>query len=440
MVARRLNPFLEDLSQKLLWLVAFRTIIAVLLVASSALVFVHASPGTSAPSGHMLLGVAGAMLVASALSVVAMRRVVDWVRFAWAQLLLDVLLWTGVVYATGGPASYFVYLLDLVVLLGAVYLGLAGCATLGIAAFLLYAGMAAGLWLGWLPWPSGYEPADPAAAAEALSFARLGPDALSILGVAVLGGFLAYRAQQISHDVRAVKRAHADLAARLREIRGELSEAQRLSTLGKLAAGLAHEIRNPLGAIRGAIELLPAPAADPDAERLRALVLREVDRINDLVSQMLTLARPQQPQRSTIGLRALVHEIAQLAGEDPKLAHATIAAQVPEALTVSADAAQLRQVLWNLLKNAIQASPTGSAVHVTAAEQDDGVEIRVDDSGPGVSPDERERVFELFYSSRPYGVGIGLATCRQIAAAHGGRIRVETSDSGGASFRVWLPK
>ena len=439
MVARRLNPFLEDLSQKLLWLVAFRTAIAVLLVASSALVFVSASPGTSAPSGHMLLGVAGAMLVASAFSVIAMRRVVDWVRFAWAQLLLDVLLWTGVVYATGGPASYFVYLLDLVVLLGAVYLGLAGCATLGITAFLLYAGMAAGLWLGWLPWPGGYEPAGPEAAARALSFGRLGPDALSILGVAVLGGFLAYRAQQISRDVRVAKRAHADLAARLLEIRGELSEAQRLSTLGKLAAGLAHEIRNPLGAIRGAIELLPAPATDPDAERLRSLVLREVDRINDLVSQMLTLARPQQPQRSPIRLRALVHEIAQLAGEDPKLVHATIAVQVPEALTVSADAAQLRQVLWNLLQNAIQASPSGNAVRVEAAEQDGGVEIRVDDSGPGVPPEERERVFELFYSSRPYGVGIGLATCRQITAAHGGRIRVEASDSGGASFRVWLP-
>jgi two-component system sensor histidine kinase HydH len=440
MAPRRLNPFLEDLPHKLLWLVVFRAVIALLLLAGSAVVLFRAGAPSTVPGTRVMFGAGGGMLVVVALSVLAMRGVRDWVRFAYLQLAVDVLLWTVIVYGTGGPTSYFVYLLDLVVLLAAVYVGVRGAAVFGVAAFVLYGAMAAGLAIGWLPWPAGYEPLGPAEAAAALSFRQLAPDAISILGIGVLGGFLAYRAERISVDVRRAERAHADLAARFDDVRGELDAAQRLSTLGKVAAGLAHEIRNPLGAIRGAIELLPTSAADVEAERLRALVLREVDRINELVTQMLTLARPQAPQLSTVSVRAVVHEVAQLAGEDRKLGGATIAVRAPEDFELRANAAQLRQVLWNLLKNAVQVGPPDTAIRVEVVAADGGVEIRVDDAGPGVPPEDRERVFDLFYSSRPYGVGIGLATCRQIVVAHGGRIRAETSDLGGASFRVWLPR
>jgi two-component system sensor histidine kinase HydH len=440
MPPRRLNPFLEDLSRKLLWLAVFRAVVALLLLAGNAMILVRASDDASAPGTRVLLGIAGGMLVFTALTALVMPRVRDWIRFTYFQLLIDVVLWALLVWGTGGPDSYFVYLLDLVVLLAAVYLGVRGAAVLGVAACLLYAAMAAGLASGWLPWPAGYAPAGPAEAAAALSFGHLAPDAASILGVGLLAGFLASRAERISLDVRRAERAHADLAARLDDVRGELDAAQRLSTLGKVAASLAHEIRNPLGAIRGAIELLPTSSGDTEAERLRALVLREVDRINELVSQMLTLARPQSPQKVDVLVRTVVHEVARLAGEDRKLGLATVAVQVPETLGVRADAGQLRQVLWNLLKNAIQVAPASAAVRVQAEANGDGVEIRVDDAGPGVPEDDRERVFDLFYSSRPYGIGIGLATCRQLVAAHGGRIWVEPSDLGGASFRIWLPR
>ena len=288
---------------------------------------------------------------------------------------------------------------------------------------------------------------DAADVAASVSLRNLAPDALSIVGVGLLGGFLAYRAQQISREVRVAERARADLVDRLHAIREELDVAQRLSALGKVAAGLAHEIRNPLGAIRGAIELLPTSAQDVEAERLRALVLREVDRINELVTQMLTLARPRTPHRAPVRIRELVHEVARLAGEDPRLGHCTIVVQVPEELEVGADHGQIRQVLWNLLKNAVQATPAGTAVRVQGSAADGGIEIRVDDAGPGVPDEERERVFDLFYSGRRYGVGIGLATCRQIVTAHGGRIEVDRSDLGGASARcpdrrhqrAWVP-
>lgn len=436
---RRHNPFREDLSRKLGWLLGFRGATALLLLAGNTLALLRAGAPADAPTARLLFGAAGAMLALAAASVLAMRFVRDWIRFTWVQLALDLVVWTVIVYGTGGPASYFVYLLDLVVLLGAVYLGVPGAAGLGLAAFVLYAALAAGLALGWLPWPEGYAPSSPEQVAELLSLRQLAPDALSIVGVGLLGGFLARRAQQVAGDARAAEQASADLAAHLRAIRAELDQAQRLSDLGRLAAGLAHEIRNPLGAIRGAIELLPVPKDDPEADRLRHVVLREVDRINDLVTQMLTLARPQAPQRTPVRLRSLIHDVARLAGEDRRLGRTTLAVEVPEELEATADAGQIRQVLWNLVKNAAQAAPE-AAVRIRAAAVEGGVEIHVDDAGPGVPEEDRERVFELFFSTRPYGVGVGLATCRQIVLAHGGRIWVEPSDLGGASFRVFLPR
>jgi integral membrane sensor domain MASE1 len=145
MPPRRLNPFLEDLSRKLLWLAVFRAVVALLLLAGNAMILVRAGDDASAPGTRVLLGIAGGMLVFTALTALAMPRVRDWIRFTYFQLLIDVVLWALLVWGTGGPDSYFVYLLDLVVLLAAVYLGVRGAAVLGIAASLLYAAMAAGL-------------------------------------------------------------------------------------------------------------------------------------------------------------------------------------------------------------------------------------------------------------------------------------------------------
>ena len=135
MPPRRLNPFLEDLSRKLLWLLAFRAAVALLILAGSAVVLMRADPPAT-PVPRIPFGVSGALLLVTALSIAAMARVRDWVRFAYVQLVSDVLLWIAVVWGTGGPRSYFVFLLDLFVLLAAVFLVVLG-ACLRIAAFAL---------------------------------------------------------------------------------------------------------------------------------------------------------------------------------------------------------------------------------------------------------------------------------------------------------------
>jgi PAS domain S-box-containing protein len=539
----RLNPYLEDLSRKLVWLFVFRGALAALLLTGIVWVARRAGSGTFVPGLRVAVAAAVAALGFTAASVFWMRRIRRWIPFTYLQLSFDLLLWTTVVYGTGGPGSYFVYLLDLVVLLGAVYLGTRGVAVLGAAAFALYVGLAAALARGFLPWPTGYEPANPAEASALLSVVKLAPDAVSILGVTLLGAYLARRAQQVSRGYREAERAHADLAARsefivrslpvglitadqggrirtanpeacrllgrsdadllgrplhrvvglptlqpgvdatetgelhlerpegaaatadyaaarlrdaagtpigtlvilrdmteIRAIQRDLARAERLSALGKISAGLAHEIRNPLGAIRGAIELLPSDPDDPDAARLRPLLLREVDRINELVTQMLTLARPVPPRPARVRLRPLVDEVVTLARRDPRLSPGRIEVDLPGDPEAWADGAQLRQIVWNLVKNALQEAPEGGPVRVSGAEAPDGgIEVCIEDGGPGIAEDERDRIFDLFYSRRPYGVGIGLAIVRQLVTNHGGRVEVDRSDLGGARFRVWLP-
>ncbi len=223
-------------------------------------------------------------------------------------------------------------------------------------------------------------------------------------------------------------------------IRSELDRVERLSALGKLAVSLAHEIRNPLGAIRGAVELLRRPDEDPESARLAATVVREVDRINDLVGQMLGLAKPQPLEPRPVVLRHLIDDVLTLARQDARSTRVRLGSEVAAGTPdLHADPAQLRQALWNLVKNAMQAAPPGGSVRISAEAAEGGALLCVDDSGPGVPVEDRERVFDMFYTGKAFGVGIGLAVCRQAVASHGGRVWVGDSNLGGASFRIFLP-
>lgn len=222
-------------------------------------------------------------------------------------------------------------------------------------------------------------------------------------------------------------------------LREKAERAERLAALGRLAAGLAHEIRNPLGSISGSVEMVrEAPELDEEDRRLLALVLGEVDRLNDLVTTMLDIGRPRELELAPVDLGALAAEVAKVAQADggPR-----VLVQAPsDAVRVTADHAQIRQVLWNLVKNARQLSPPGGEVRVEVGWDDAArPTFSVSDDGPGVAPEDRERLFEMFFSRRRHGIGLGLALVRQIVDAHRGEITVESEPGHGATFAVHLP-
>lgn len=225
-------------------------------------------------------------------------------------------------------------------------------------------------------------------------------------------------------------------------LREAAERAERLATLGTLAATLAHEIRNPLGSIAGSVELVrDNPALQEEDKHLLEIVGREVDRLNELVTTMIDLGKPHTPTRTPTDCSQLVREVCVVASRgDAQRFGVNIVCEVPEGIAAALDGDQIRQVLWNLIKNALAASTRGQAIVVSLQEHPDEVVFSVSDSGPGIAISDREKIFDLFHTGRTQGAGIGLALVRQITLAHGGHVEIDGKPGQGAMFRVHLPK
>ena len=223
----------------------------------------------------------------------------------------------------------------------------------------------------------------------------------------------------------------------------ELRRSERLSAVGQLAAGLAHEIRNPLASLSGSLELLGDDLGEDDADsrRLLRIVKRETERLNRLVSDFLVYAGPGQIESEEVRVRELFEGLVLLLsrGEHAKL---QVDLDVPAGLIAWGSSDQLQQVFWNLLLNAAQAEPDDGRIGVRARHGSDpsaaAVEIEVTDRGRGIPPETLERVFEPFFTTRGKGTGLGLALVHRVVEAHGGQIAVR-SDEDGTTMKVVLP-
>jgi len=230
-----------------------------------------------------------------------------------------------------------------------------------------------------------------------------------------------------------------DLTA-VRNLERRAARSERLATVGQLAAGLAHELRNPLASMSGSIELLAQGGEGIDQARLRGIVLRESERLNRLVTEFLTFAGPAAPQLDAVDLRVAVEEIASVFAADPIAARCHRRLELRPAFAL-ADPAQLKQVLWNLLRNAAEASPPGGFVRVaTGRSKRDGlVFLCVEDRGEGIAKENLDRIFDPFFTTKATGTGLGLSTVHRIVEGLGGQIEVESVVGEGTRFIVLLP-
>jgi len=229
---------------------------------------------------------------------------------------------------------------------------------------------------------------------------------------------------------------------KVKRLEAALENARHLAALGELAASLAHEIRNPLSAVSGSFQMLVArPDLNEEDRSLADIAMREMARMERLVTDMLEYARPRDPDRRVVDLGAVVGEVVRafLMGTEAEVRNVEFAAD--DAVFACADHAQIRQVVWNLLRNAAQVTDDDGTIYVAVERgEDPGVAIiAVADDGPGIPERERARIFDPFYSTRERGLGLGLAICRRIVDAHGGEIRVEPGDDGGTVFEIRLP-
>ncbi|HVS19588.1 MAG TPA: ATP-binding protein, partial [Planctomycetota bacterium] len=227
----------------------------------------------------------------------------------------------------------------------------------------------------------------------------------------------------------------------LRAMEEAVTRQKRLAAIGRLAAGVAHEIRNPLAAISGSIELLVASGigeTSADARELAQIVLREVGRLNGLITELLEFARPRAPELQRLDLGEAVGELVNVFRNDRRLAQTRVELRVAGPVPIEADAGQLRQVVWNLLRNAAEAAP-GEPIEIGVAR--DGVRARltIHDRGPGIPDEQVSRVFEPFFSTKEGGTGLGLPTVHRIVEEHKGSIELVRHDGGGTLAVVSLP-
>jgi len=415
-----------SLERRLLWLTALRLVVLTIFLIFTTTVYLR-SFSLSSFSTVFSLGTAGAAYFFAAVyaSLLRLRRALGAV--ARVQLVTDQLTWTAMIYISGGATSGATSLYGLTCLSGAILLGGEGGLVAALSGAAWYVVLCGAFALRLVAVPPD-QPPD----AYVTRWADMGyPLFVNLLALCVVTLLASYLAERLR-----ITGGHLEEAT----LRAE--QAERLAALGRLAAGLAHEIRNPLGSIAGSIELLRTGGTlSGEDQKLCEIVERETARLNDLVGDMLDLSRPRAPARTRLDLALMARDLITLAAKSGRGGDVCVRYDGAREAPVLADAAQMRQVVWNLMRNAVQASVPGDEITVRVSDGPGGERVlEVSDHGPGIPAEARRRLFDAFFTTRAHGMGIGLAVVKRIVDDHGFAVDVDSTDGKGTTFRVRIPR
>jgi two-component system sensor histidine kinase HydH len=416
-----------------MWVTGARLLVTTLLLGSTAFFYLRGGLQRYPHSMSAVLITVAAAYALSAAEATYLRRDKHLRELAYVHLALDQCLWTAIVYVSGGASSGATSFYGLTVLVGAVLVGLRGAAFAGILGFVLYGLLCVGFLTHAVTPPLDQANVTYATTRDAIGYPLL-LNALAITVVSMLAGYLSERLRQTGGALEVATRRY--------------TEAERLAELGRISAWLAHEIRNPLGSISGSIEMLrEVEALSSEDKKLCDIVSREVTRLNDLVSDMVDLSKSREPTIESVDVGQLAREVVELAkrsrgAEDHRIDFIE-GDGIEGPLLARCDPAQMRQVLWNLVRNALQASPARGVVRVGVDAASDRATVWVEDDGAGIDEEGKSRIFDAFYTTRAHGAGIGLAVVKRIIddhARHGVAITVESGERSGARFKISLAR
>jgi signal transduction histidine kinase len=262
-------------------------------------------------------------------------------------------------------------------------------------------------------------------------------------------GFLSQRERErtveLQKSTRVLEASYEKLRSqseRIIAIEEQLRRSERLSTMGEFAAVLAHEIRNPLGSIRGTAEILKDDykPGDPKHEFIE-IQIRETERLNRVVEEFLHMVRPQPSDMQPCTVQEELETIVTLLSNDARKRQVELVLEPqPQPVIIRADGEKLRQAFLNIVLNALQATPPDGRVVISASVNDKGAcEITFRDTGPGIDADDLNRIFEPFFTTKQDGTGLGLAISKKIVESHNGLLQVESSPGKGTTVRISLP-
>jgi len=351
------------------------------------------------------------------------------IRFGYAQIFIDSLLITAIIFVTGSFSSIFSFLYLVVIIYGGMVLSPTGALFIAFCCSVQY-GVLLALEIQGVIFPVGFE-SDFILKTYSWNYVlyKMVLTIVACFGVALLSGFLAEQE----------RRAKKDLWAMEEQVR----RVEKLAAIGEMASGLAHEIKNPLAALSGSIQYLREDIPyDPDRDRLMDIILREADRIGALVNDFLMFARPQPGKVRIVDLEAALREILNVFTSDGRCnRRLTVSSDLSEGMFIEIDPEHLRQVIWNLLLNADEAIDGEGRIDVGVAPAGKThVCITIKDTGCGMTPETMQSIFDPFFTAKPKGTGLGLSIVQRIITSYNGLIDVQSQPDTGTTFTVKLPR
>jgi len=236
-----------------------------------------------------------------------------------------------------------------------------------------------------------------------------------------------------------------------REMEEQVKRMDRLAAVGQLAAGIAHEIRNPLTSLSGSIQVLKNELElNPESRKLMEIVLEETNRLNNLITDFLLFAQPEPGEKKKIDLSWLIEEIIILFLHSPEGEHIKINQLITPGIYIAGNPGNLKQVLWNILKNAAQSQPRGGVIEVEVKSEDylkpfkkasngKWAKIRIKDQGCGIPKEIQKKIFDPFFTTKDQGTGLGLSISQRIIESHQGKITVTSEENQGTEVVIYLP-
>lgn len=415
----------KDFKDKLKWLMLFRVLFSTLLLGSSVILQLGDSPPPIGPPLKLLYGLIAGIFFLSILYALVLDRTKKYITFAYVQILIDTLIVTVILFVTGSFSSIFSFLYLVVIIYSSILLSIRG--TLVIAAICsIQFGVMVDLEYYGIIYPFVVEKA-------ILASSHPWNQVLYKILITMTACFaVAFLSSFLSEQVRSTRKE-------LRVMESHVKRVEKMAAVGEMAAGMAHEIKNPLASLTGSIQLLKEDIHyDPDHDRLMQIILREADRLSSLANNFLMYARPPAGKVETIEFDKVLTETAELFEKDASHdGRITITKNIQSGIWISMDPVHLRQIFWNLLLNASEAIDGEGVIDIEMCGlKNKRACIKITDDGCGMSPEELKPIFDPFYTTKANGTGLGLSIVHRILEAYDSWLNVESEVNKGTTFTL----
>ena len=410
---------------ELKWLMFFRVLFSLVLLGAATVLQLGETATPMGPSLLVLYGFIITIFVISLIYSLLLKSVKNEVSFAFIQIGIDTFFVTLIIYGTGGFLSVFSFLYLVVIVYSSMLLPMRGTMVIAGLCSIQFGGLVELEYFGILN-PFG---TDTNLLATAYGWNQI---AFKIMITMIACFAVAFLSSLLAEQTRKTK-------IKLRTMEGHVKRVEKMAAIGEMAAGLAHEIKNPLASLSGSIQLLKEDMRyDPDHDRLMHIILREADRLSSLTSNFLLYARPPAGKVEPIKLDRAVLEAAELFEKDASNnGRITTSKRISENLWISIDSGHLHQILWNLLLNAAEAIKDEGQIGIEMFPLKNELAcVKITDNGCGISKETLTSIFDPFFTTKPNGAGLGLSIVHRILEAYDAWLNVESELNKGTTVTL----